>query len=97
MARDVIVYEPPVFIGRSKFEEPDRSPTGKREALKVGNSAMKGKNQIYLKTCRRCQGDLYLDRDRYGPFATCLQCGHIYEANNREPALAGAGSRRLAA
>ena len=29
-----------------------------------------------LKQCPRCKGDLTTDRDRYGQFISCLQCGH---------------------
>ncbi|MBI2171596.1 MAG: hypothetical protein HYU30_06200 [Chloroflexi bacterium] len=31
---------------------------------------------LWFKQCPKCEGDLYLDRDRYGPFAACLQCGY---------------------
>ncbi len=34
---------------------------------------------LYLKTCPRCSGDMYLDRDLYGPFKECLQCGYIMD------------------
>ena len=30
---------------------------------------------FWLKGCPRCSGDLYSDRDRYGTFVACLQCG----------------------
>ena len=39
-----------------------------------------------LKSCPRCKGDLFLERDIYGWYEQCLQCGHmkdldpIYEA-----------------
>ena len=29
----------------------------------------------YLKSCRRCGGDLLGDYDQYGWFVCCLQCG----------------------
>jgi hypothetical protein len=29
-----------------------------------------------LKACPRCRGDLREDRDKYGNYATCLQCGY---------------------
>ncbi|MBI4339669.1 MAG: hypothetical protein HY680_06915 [Chloroflexi bacterium] len=31
---------------------------------------------LWFKQCQRCEGDLYLDRDMYGPFVACLQCGY---------------------
>ena len=30
-----------------------------------------------LKSCPRCQGDIYLDKDEDGWREHCLQCGHI--------------------
>jgi DNA-directed RNA polymerase subunit M/transcription elongation factor TFIIS len=32
-----------------------------------------------LKTCPRCQGDLFVDRDADGWFQQCLQCGYRRE------------------
>ena len=34
---------------------------------------------FYFKSCPRCQGDMYLERDPYGAYRKCLQCGHIVE------------------
>lgn len=30
---------------------------------------------LYTKACPRCSGDIKLDRDNYGVYAKCLQCG----------------------
>lgn len=30
---------------------------------------------IELKSCPKCHGDMYLDKDAYGSFRQCLQCG----------------------
>jgi hypothetical protein len=30
---------------------------------------------FWFKGCPRCSGDLFEDRDQYGPFVTCVQCG----------------------
>ena len=30
---------------------------------------------FWFKQCPRCCGDLYQDRDHYGPFVSCCQCG----------------------
>ena len=34
---------------------------------------------LYLKSCPRCQGDLYSDRDAHGAFRQCLQCGFVQD------------------
>jgi hydrogenase maturation factor HypF (carbamoyltransferase family) len=31
---------------------------------------------LWFKQCPKCEGALYLDRDMYGPFVACLQCGY---------------------
>ncbi len=30
---------------------------------------------MWLKGCPKCGGDLYKDRDVYGAFVSCIQCG----------------------
>ena len=35
--------------------------------------------RFYFKACAKCQGDMYLEWDAYGPFRQCLQCGRIVE------------------
>jgi len=32
-----------------------------------------------LKKCPRCGGDMFTDRDIYGWYEKCLQCGHCCE------------------
>ena len=32
---------------------------------------------IKLKTCPKCQGDLYLSEDIFGKFFSCMQCGYL--------------------
>jgi DNA-directed RNA polymerase subunit M/transcription elongation factor TFIIS len=34
---------------------------------------------IVLKRCPRCNGDLFIDRDQYGLFLQCLQCGYLQD------------------
>ena len=34
---------------------------------------------IKLKACPKCHGDLYLERDQYGRYLSCLQCGYLKE------------------
>jgi hypothetical protein len=31
---------------------------------------------LWLKSCPKCGGDLSEDRDQYGPYISCVQCGH---------------------
>ncbi len=31
---------------------------------------------FWLKSCPRCHGDLYEDRDLHGRYIACLQCSH---------------------
>ena len=32
---------------------------------------------LSLKNCPRCKGDMHSNRDVYGPYVECLQCGHM--------------------
>lgn len=32
---------------------------------------------IYFKACPKCHGDLIKDKDIYGSFIKCLQCGYL--------------------
>ena len=32
---------------------------------------------FYLKACEKCHGDLYLEKDMYGSFLECIQCGSV--------------------
>jgi len=34
---------------------------------------------FYFKSCKKCQGDLSLDRDAYGDFLKCMQCGTLID------------------
>jgi DNA-directed RNA polymerase subunit M/transcription elongation factor TFIIS len=46
---------------------------------------------IKFKGCRRCGGDLFLERDTDGSYVSCLQCGAVYNRHTREK------SRKLSA
>jgi hypothetical protein len=41
---------------------------------------------IKIKGCKRCGGDLFLERDAEGTYITCLQCGAAYAKRPAEPA-----------
>ena len=30
---------------------------------------------VWLKSCRRCGGDLYMETDQFGSYVSCFQCG----------------------
>ena len=52
---------------------------------------------FWLKGCPKCHGDLYSDRDAYGSYVACVQCGHfLTEAQesqlNQSPSRQVAGS-----
>ena len=32
---------------------------------------------LKIKGCPRCQGDVYQNRDIYGDYVECLQCGYM--------------------
>jgi hypothetical protein len=34
---------------------------------------------LTLKSCPSCRGDMVLELDRYGPYRTCIQCGHTQD------------------
>ncbi len=33
---------------------------------------------FWFKSCPRCGGDLFQERDHYGWYVSCLQCGHHF-------------------
>ena len=39
----------------------------------------KNVTKLYFKACLKCGGDMYQDRDAYGAFQKCLQCGRIID------------------
>ena len=50
-----------------------------REEFAVKSTgALEAWTRFNLKSCPRCQGDLYLEHERELVFAKCLQCARIY-------------------
>ena len=39
---------------------------------------------IYLKSCRRCKGDVHFYSDTWGIFMKCLQCGQTWNSRKAE-------------
>jgi DNA-directed RNA polymerase subunit M/transcription elongation factor TFIIS len=37
---------------------------------------------VYFKSCPRCGGDVHADKDWYGAYVNCLQCGWSKDASN---------------
>ena len=55
---------------------------------------------LKLKACPRCKGDLHGNRDMYGSYDECLQCGYmqdIEEPNKLFASLAAAGVKKKVA
>ncbi len=34
---------------------------------------------VYFKECPRCQGDMHNNKDMYGEYKECLQCGYMVD------------------
>ncbi len=45
---------------------------------------------FWFKACPRCKGDLFLEKDEYGPEWTCLQCGYRRDIMKSTKVLPGA-------
>ncbi len=39
---------------------------------------------VKIKGCRRCRGDVFLERDSEGEYISCLQCGAVYTKHDKE-------------
>ncbi len=50
---------------------------------------------LWFKQCPRCQGDLHNNRDMWGDFVSCLQCGYYLPDNQVAELLNLPGSRKL--
>ncbi len=44
------------------------------------------RDMLTFKGCPRCRGDLHADRDRYGKYIECLQCGFIEDLGKESDA-----------
>jgi len=50
---------------------------------------------LWFKQCPRCQGDLHNDRDTYGHYVACLQCGYYLPDGEVADLLNLNGSQRV--
>ena len=39
---------------------------------------------IFFKACPRCSGDMHVNRDIYGDYKECLNCGNMQDMENPE-------------
>ncbi len=46
---------------------------------------------FYFKGCPRCKGDVYVEKDSFGTYRKCLQCGRMQELELPRP---GANRRK---
>ena len=51
-------------------------------------------NIVKLKGCKRCGGDLFLERDSEGAYIFCLQCSAIY-ARRQIPQVKKTNHRKM--
>ena len=42
---------------------------------------------LELKACPRCEGDLHTNRDMYGSYRQCLQCGYMQDLPHADQVL----------
>ena len=49
----------------------------------VGKEVM-DMEMIFFKACPKCRGDLHLDRDPYGVYVECLQCGFTRDLTDEQ-------------
>ncbi len=45
---------------------------------------------LMLKSCPRCGGDMHVNRDIYGDYKECLQCGLMEDVENPRSIFAAA-------
>ena len=50
---------------------------------------------LYLKSCPRCKGAMHLNRDIYGSYKECLQCGYMLDIQkpNAFPSVRVSGAK----
>ena len=42
---------------------------------------------LQLKACPRCEGDLHTNRDMYGSYRQCIQCGYMRDIPRADQVL----------
>ncbi len=52
---------------------------------------------FYFKGCPKCKGDVYVEKDSFGTYRKCLQCGRMQEIELRRPAATRRKGSKLVA
>jgi len=52
-------------------------------------------NIVKFKGCKRCGGDLFLERDSDGAYVFCLQCSAVYTRSLPPPPMKKLSSRKV--
>ncbi len=52
------------------------------------------KQQLYLKACPRCKGDMHANRDMYGEYKECLQCGYMVDIDKESNLFAAVAAAK---
>ena len=52
---------------------------------------------FYFKGCPRCKGDVYVEKDSFGTYRKCIQCGRMQELELRRPGANQRKGNKLAA
>lgn len=73
----------------------------KREgnSQRVTGTQVRRTEMLELKSCPRCKGDMHTNRDMYGAYKECLQCGHMQDIQdpNRLASLLEYATKKQAA
>ena len=49
----------------------------------------------FFKACPKCCGDMYVDRDAYGTFVECLQCGLLRDVKGSVASISYGSPREV--
>ncbi len=63
----------------------------------VPKSSKKDDKVFYFKGCPRCKGDVLVEKDSFGIYRKCMQCGRIQDLSLTQPGVNRAHTAKLAA
>ena len=61
--------------------------------MRGGENWGKGVGMIILKGCPRCRGDVQINKDFYGKYRECLQCGYMEDLEEKSSASESTAAR----